>query len=84
MDRSVWNMEDAQPDNRGYIICHQCITDSNKVSRQMRPVDDWKDCEWYNEAKSTAKPKPVKPPVKRKALTKNQKLKKSKKPRKSK
>jgi hypothetical protein len=45
-------MDDDQVNNRGYIICHQCITDSNKISRQMRPLDDWKNCAWYNEAKT--------------------------------
>ena len=36
----------------GYIVCHQCIV-GNKVMRQMRPVSDWSEHEWYQQACST-------------------------------
>jgi hypothetical protein len=36
----------------GYIICHQCIVRS-KVRRQMRPLSDWSEHEWYQKACST-------------------------------
>ena len=39
----------------GYIVCHQCIV-GNKVMRQMRPMSDWSEHDWYKEACSTKLP----------------------------
>ena len=35
------------------MICTQCITDS-AVVQQMRPLMDWANHEWYNEARKAA------------------------------
>ena len=40
---------------QGYLICHQCIV-GKKVMRQMRPLSDWSEHEWYPEACSTKTP----------------------------
>ena len=56
----------------GYIICHQCIV-GKKVRRQMRPLSDWSEHDWYQQACSTKTP--LKP------KTKKTKSKKAKKPR---
>ena len=63
VDRSLWDMEVKQEENKGYVICHQYITDAGKIERQMRPLIDWNQCEWYNEACSApiAKKKNSKP-----------------------
>ena len=47
-------MRDNQPAH-GYIVCHQCIV-GNKVMRQMRPMSDWSEHDWYKEACSTKLP----------------------------
>ena len=57
VDRSLWDMEVKQNENKGYVICHQYITDAGKIERQMRPLIDWNQCEWYNEACSAPKKK---------------------------
>ena len=36
----------------GYIICHQCLV-GKKVLRQMRPLSDWSEHDWYVQACST-------------------------------
>ena len=40
---------------QGYLICHQCIV-GKKVMRQMRPLSDWSEHDWYSEACSTKTP----------------------------
>ena len=47
-------MEEDQPSNRGYVICTQCITEGGVV-QQMRPLRDWADHVWYNEAMADPK-----------------------------
>ena len=47
-------MEENQINNRGYVICTQCITEG-AVVQQMRPLRDWADHEWYNDAMADPK-----------------------------
>ncbi len=47
-------MEEDQVNNRGYVICTQCI-DEDAVVQQMRPLRFWADHDWYNEAKGEQK-----------------------------
>ena len=68
-------MEEDQINNRGYVICTQCITEG-AVVQQMRPLRDWADHEWYNDA--MADPKKV---VKAASADKAAKKKKKKKVR---
>ena len=47
-------MEEDQINNRGYVICTQCI-EEGAVVQQMRPLRDWADHDWYNEAMAEQK-----------------------------
>ena len=38
----------------GYILCHQSLH-GNKVVRQMRPLLDWSNHDWYVESISSKK-----------------------------
>ena len=52
-ERGLMAMEKDQGNCRGYVICTQCITDGAMV-QQMRPLMDWANHEWYNEARKAA------------------------------
>ena len=52
-ERGLTAMEKDQANNRGYVICTQCIADG-AVVQQMRPLMDWANHEWYNEAQKAA------------------------------
>ena len=52
-ERGLTAMEKDQANNRGYVICTQCIVDGTVV-QQMRPLMDWANHEWYNEARKAA------------------------------
>ena len=52
-ERGLTAMEKDQANNRGYVICTQCIADGTVV-QQMRPLMDWANHEWYNEARKAA------------------------------
>ena len=52
-ERGLMAMEKDQSNCRGYVICIQCITDGSVV-QQMRPLMDWANHAWYNEAQKAA------------------------------
>ena len=53
-ERGLMAMEKDQVNCRGYVICTQSTTDDGAVVQQMRPLMDWANHEWYNEARKAA------------------------------
>ncbi len=75
-------MEEDQHSNRGYVICTQCITEGSVV-QQMRPLRDWADHVWYNEAMADPKAATAMKRKKKKKVPTEDKTKKLKKKKKS-
>ncbi len=70
------SMEEDQINNRGYVICTQCI-EEGAVVQQMRPLRDWADHDWYNEAKTEQKKAATADKAAKKKRSKNPKKKKA-------
>ena len=58
-ERGLTAMEKDQANNRGYVICTQCIADG-AVVQQMRPLMDWNKA-LSEKRTSTAKKEPAFP-----------------------